>query len=381
MKMRGPFILSSLSAALLLAACGGGGSSTATDTTDGGAATPSGAVITGTVPGTLIEAFCTDGSYYSVNSTDDGSAEHPFSLTVPSGVDCHLVMTTNEDDPDNKIITPISIQSGTTVSALINTQVPFNLGYVPLALNLEDIVDANGDGVVDTPLTIEPEVPEGTEIREVTFDVLDDDHDGIPNVYEDDDGDGEYNLEDEDDDNDGTDDVDEDSDDRDGDGVDDLYDRDDDNDGIYDDEDDDDDNDGIRDEDDDDYDDDHDTSSDSSTDYTPVSAYTVTPGRLLAAQCAQCHGTNGQSVNGWDSIAGETTAELVEEMMEFKSGAEDEPIMEAQAHGYSDTEIEALAAWLATQSYSDSSDDDDSDSDYDDNDSDDDDDESEEGED
>lgn len=209
---------------------------------------------------------------------------------------------------------------------------------------------------------------------------MDDDDDGIPNVYEDDDNDGEFNLEDEDDDNDGIlDDDDEDDHDRDDDGVDDLYDRDDDNDGIYDDEDDDDDNDGIRDEDDDDYDDDYDTSSSTTTDYTPVSAYTVTPGRLLAAQCAQCHGTNGQSVNSWDSIAGESEAELVEYMMEFKSGAEDEPIMEAQAHGYSTAEIEALAAWLATQSYSDSSENEESDDDYDDNDSDDD--ESEEGED
>jgi len=343
MKIRKPFMLSSLSAALLLAACGGGDSSS-TETTDG-------AVISGTVPGTLIEAFCSDGSYYSVHSTDDGSAEHPFSLTVPSGVDCHLVMTTNENDQDNKIITPILFQSGSTISAVINTQVPFNLGYVPLEVNIEDIIDMNGDGVVDAPLTIDVEVPEGAEIREVTLDVLDDDHDGIPNVYEDDDEDGEYNLEDNDDDNDGTsDDQDEDNYDLDGDGVDDLYDRDDDNDGIVDEDDDDDDNDGVRDEIDDDYD--EDTSSTPVTDYTPVSAYTVSPGRLLASQCAQCHGTDGQSVNSWDSLSGESAAELIEEMMEFKSGAKSEPIMEAQAHGYSDAEISSLAAWLANQSES-----------------------------
>ena len=83
-----------------------------------------------------------------------------------------------------------------------------------------------------------------------------------------------------------------------------------------------------------------------------VSSYTVTTGRLLASQCAQCHGTNGRSVTDWDSIAGESASETIEEMREFQSGGEDEPIMEAQAHGYSDAEIEALAAWLATQSSS-----------------------------
>jgi len=355
MKVSPPVLLSSISAALMLASCGGV-NSTPSASNNGLSST----MITGTVPGTLIEAFCKDGSYYSVHSILDGSAQHPFSLKVPSGMDCHLVMTTNEDDPDNKIITPIAIKSGNKVSSIINTQVAFNLGYVPLALNKANIIDANDDGVVDSPLTIEPEVPEGTEIREVTLNVLDKDQDGIPNVYDDDDNDGKYNLEDEDDDNDGVlDDNDEDDHDRDDDGVYDLYDRDDDNDGIHDDEDDDDDNDGIRDDYDEDHDDSHETSSNVSSNYTPVSAYTVAKGRLLVSQCAQCHGTNGQSVNGWDSITGGSSAELIEEMMEFKSGAEDEPIMEAQAHGYSNTEIEALATWLGAQSYSNSSDDDD----------------------
>ena len=349
MTISRPFMLTSLSAALLLAGCGGGSS-----TSSSGDATSS-AAITGTVPGTLIEAFCSDGSYYSTHSTDDGSSEHPFSLAIPSGLNCHVVMTTNEGDTANRIITPISVEYNGVTSALINTSVAFDFGYVPLLTDRDDssFVDTNGDGVVDEPLVITPDVPVGANVVEASIDVLDSDNDGIPNVYEDDDGDGEFNYEDEDDDDDGIDDVDEtDDNDRDDDGVDDLYDRDDDNDGISDDDDDDDDNDGIRDEEDDDHDDDDDTSSDTPTDYTPVSAYTLTPGRLLAAQCAQCHGTNGNSTNGWDSIAGESAAELIEEMQEFKSGGEDEPIMEAQAHGYSDAEIEALAEWLATQSSS-----------------------------
>ena len=85
------------------------------------------------------------------------------------------------------------------------------------------------------------------------------------------------------------------------------------------------------------------------TDYTAVTAYAATTGRLLASQCAQCHGTNGRSINGWDSIAGKSASKIIKEMQEFKSGEEDEPIMEAHAHGYSKAEIRALAEWLATQ--------------------------------
>jgi cytochrome c553 len=86
-----------------------------------------------------------------------------------------------------------------------------------------------------------------------------------------------------------------------------------------------------------------------STDFTLVSEYSLEEGRLLASQCFQCHGTNGNSNNEWDSIAGESAYEIIEEMEEFQSGEEDEPIMEAQAHGYSYSEITVLAGWLATQ--------------------------------
>lgn len=89
-------------------------------------------------------------------------------------------------------------------------------------------------------------------------------------------------------------------------------------------------------------------------DYVPVSSYTASEGRLLAAQCAQCHGTNGYSINEWDGLAGED--DLVEEMLEIKDG-EEAPIMQAQAHGYTLTEIQAMAAWLQSQPYNESEDD------------------------
>ncbi len=72
----------------------------------------------------------------------------------------------------------------------------------------------------------------------------------------------------------------------------------------------------------------------------PATTYTADPGRLLGSQCAQCHGTNGVSTNKWDSIAGEDN--LLDEIYD------DEPIMSAQAHGYTSEEIILIGDWLKT---------------------------------
>ena len=82
---------------------------------------------------------------------------------------------------------------------------------------------------------------------------------------------------------------------------------------------------------------------DSSTPPTAIilpTTYTADAGRLLGSQCAQCHGTNGISTNEWDSIAGED--DLLDEIYD------DEPIMSAQAHGYTDEEIILIGNWLKT---------------------------------
>ena len=79
----------------------------------------------------------------------------------------------------------------------------------------------------------------------------------------------------------------------------------------------------------------------SNTDIVLPTTYTENAGRLLGSQCAQCHGTNGVSVNSWDSIAGEDNLE--DEIYE-----DDEPIMSAQAHGYTSEEIILIGDWLKT---------------------------------
>ena len=77
----------------------------------------------------------------------------------------------------------------------------------------------------------------------------------------------------------------------------------------------------------------------------------VNEGRLLAANCAQCHGTNGVSVNGWDSIAEEK--ELLEEFYE-----DEHPLMSAIAHGFNRDEVAKMGSWLSTLSKGSEKDDD-----------------------
>jgi cytochrome subunit of sulfide dehydrogenase len=71
-------------------------------------------------------------------------------------------------------------------------------------------------------------------------------------------------------------------------------------------------------------------------------------GRLLAAQCAQCHGTNGAGP-GFDEIAGETSKELYSELLEMKNGNQIEGIMDRQAHGYTNEQLQLIADYLASQ--------------------------------
>ncbi len=92
-----------------------------------------------------------------------------------------------------------------------------------------------------------------------------------------------------------------------------------------------------------DFDDDDDDDYNRVENYVPVTQYTVVPGRLLASQCAQCHGTNGYSVNSWDSLVG--SDEVAEEMYEYSSAH----IMGAQTIGYTQTEVNAISYYFATQ--------------------------------
>lgn len=72
--------------------------------------------------------------------------------------------------------------------------------------------------------------------------------------------------------------------------------------------------------------------------------------RSLAANCAACHGTNGNSVGGAVAgLAGLDKDYFVNQMKLFKEGKREATLMHQIAKGYSDTEISALAGYFSTQ--------------------------------
>jgi len=84
---------------------------------------------------------------------------------------------------------------------------------------------------------------------------------------------------------------------------------------------------------------------------SPVSAQGTDPnlGRNLAAACANCHGTNGASVQGMPNLAGQQRTYLVQQMQDFKTGKRPATIMHQLAKGYTDEQVDALAAYFSAQ--------------------------------
>lgn len=333
-----------VSTAAVLAACGGGGGGTlSSDSSSNTSSSKPSVNLTGTVPGTLIEAFCEDGTYHAVNSEMNGTSQHPFVLELPANLSCRLVMTTNEDDIDKKVITPIRFNQNGIKSIAFMGNDDTDLGHIDLALSRDSMnMDANGDGVEDQPIEVVIN-DESIEVIEKENDPLDKDDDEIIDIYEDDDGDKINNHDDDDDDNDGTKDTDDDD-----------YANDYDGDGVSDDEDEDDDNDGTDDEDEHHSDDGHneieneqDDEEDNqtvggntgNTDTTPAVVVTApSAGRLLASQCAQCHRTDANPNKGFEDLIGE---EIYGDLDEMKRENKRE-LMHLQANGYSVEQIRLI---------------------------------------
>ena len=72
--------------------------------------------------------------------------------------------------------------------------------------------------------------------------------------------------------------------------------------------------------------------------------------RALAANCAACHGTNGNSVGGAvPGLAGTNKEYFVAQMKAFKEGKREATLMHQIAKGYSEAEIAAIADFFAAQ--------------------------------
>jgi cytochrome c553 len=75
----------------------------------------------------------------------------------------------------------------------------------------------------------------------------------------------------------------------------------------------------------------------------------VNLGRDIAANCANCHGTDGRSRGIVPSLAGQDKAHIVQQMKDFRDGKRPSTIMQQLAKGYTDSQIEAAAAYFAAQ--------------------------------
>lgn len=73
--------------------------------------------------------------------------------------------------------------------------------------------------------------------------------------------------------------------------------------------------------------------------------------RALAANCAQCHGTEGHPAPGsiLPPLAGRDRRELGALLADFKSGRRAATVMDQVAKGYSDAELAALTDYFAAR--------------------------------
>lgn len=71
------------------------------------------------------------------------------------------------------------------------------------------------------------------------------------------------------------------------------------------------------------------------------------PGRLLASNCFQCHGTDGRG--GFDEIAGKSPSEIVNKLKEMRAENKPGEIMNRHAAGYTDAQLKLIGDYLATR--------------------------------
>ena len=84
---------------------------------------------------------------------------------------------------------------------------------------------------------------------------------------------------------------------------------------------------------------------------TPGALAQDTASRNLAAGCAICHGTQGKPAPDAPLIplAGLPQDHIATQMRAFRDGKRPASVMHQIAKGYSDAQIDAMAAWFAAQ--------------------------------
>jgi sulfide dehydrogenase cytochrome subunit len=68
-----------------------------------------------------------------------------------------------------------------------------------------------------------------------------------------------------------------------------------------------------------------------------------------AAACSGCHPTSARVSSPVPRLAGLDRAAIAKAMQDFRSGQRPATVMDRIAKGFTDEEIQAIAAWYATQ--------------------------------
>jgi len=72
-------------------------------------------------------------------------------------------------------------------------------------------------------------------------------------------------------------------------------------------------------------------------------------GRVLASNCANCHGVDGRSAGGMPTLSGYQRDAMITTMQAFRSGQRSATIMHQLAKGYTDEQITLLAEHFSRQ--------------------------------
>ncbi len=81
-----------------------------------------------------------------------------------------------------------------------------------------------------------------------------------------------------------------------------------------------------------------------------VAAGNAKAGQAKAANCFGCHGPNGNSANpAWPKLAGQSAGYIAKQLADFKAGQRSDPLMASQAAGLSQTDMDDLGAYFASQ--------------------------------
>jgi cytochrome subunit of sulfide dehydrogenase len=83
----------------------------------------------------------------------------------------------------------------------------------------------------------------------------------------------------------------------------------------------------------------------------PTQVQAIHPSHIktLAASCAACHGSHGNSIKITPTLAGLSKSYFISQMQAFKSGQQPSTVMHRHAKGLTDEEIVLLADYFSAQ--------------------------------